>query len=253
MSGACRGASCVSLTRAGVLSLDGLTLKRTRLDRGMQPPNRIETEADLRAGVQVLRDRCVVFQRIVEAAGPPPMRRREQGFIGLGRIIVGQQLSVASAAAIWGRCEKGLKPFTPERISRARETTLRKAGLSAPKIRTLKALSRAVLEGELDLGRAPVTPDDDERLYSELTAVTGIGPWTADIYLMFCVGRPDAFAPGDLALQIGAQHAFELAERPQSVELEQLVDHWRPWRAVGARVLWSYYAVAKKQKNAVPV
>lgn len=219
----------------------------------MQPPDRIETEAHLHAGVTALREQCPVFATMLEASGMPPLRRREAGFVGLSRIIVGQQLSVASASAIWERCEKGLKPFTPERIARARETTLRKAGLSAPKIKTLKALSQAVIDRRLDLVTQPRTAADDVRLREDLVAISGIGPWTADIYLLACIGRPDVFAPGDLALQVAAQHAFELAERPQSVELEQLVDHWRPWRAVGARVLWSYYAVAKKQKNAVPV
>lgn len=205
------------------------------------------------AGVTALATSCSVFRAMHLDAGDPPLRTRPSGFEGLGRIIVGQQVSVASAAAIWGRCQKTLKPFTPDRIGRARDATMRKAGLSAPKIKTLRALSSAVIEGRLNLVAVPRDAVEDQRLRAALTSVTGIGPWTADIYLMFCVGRPDAFAAGDLALQVGAQHGFGLSERPSALELEELVAHWSPWRAVGARMLWHYYAHVKSQKLSVPV
>jgi DNA-3-methyladenine glycosylase II len=219
----------------------------------MTAPTAIRCEADIRDGVTALRDACSAFRGMHDQAGDPPVRIRPGGFDGLGRIIVGQQLSVASAAAIWARCQKTLKPFTADRINRAREATLRKAGLSAPKIRTLKAVSSAVLDGALDLDTVPGSAAEDMALREALVDVKGIGPWTADIYLMFCVGRPDVFAPGDLALQIGAQMGFGLDQRPTPEELNDLVAHWSPWRAVGARMLWHYYGHAKTQKAAVPV
>lgn len=187
-----------------------------------------------------------------DLAGMPPLRVTEPGFEGLSRIVVGQQLSVASAGAIWGRCAKKVIPFTPEKLLRTRETTLRAAGLSAGKVRTLKAAARAAMSGDLMLVPEPETTD--EEVVERLVAVTGIGPWTADIYLMFALGRPDAFAPGDLALQIAAQMGFGLEDRPTPDELIELVESWRPWRGVGARLLWHYYAAVKSQgANAVPV
>ncbi|MEO1709209.1 MAG: DNA-3-methyladenine glycosylase 2 family protein [Pseudomonadota bacterium] len=212
---------------------------------------RIETEADISRGVRALKRRCQIVQRMHAVTGNPPVRVQEPGFKGLARIIVGQQLSVASAAAIWGRCEQKIQPFTSEKLARCRDTTLKAAGVSAPKIRTLKAAAAADRAGQLLL-KAPDASDEDVR--ESLVAVSGIGPWTADIYLMFALGRPDAFAPGDLALQIGAQFAFDLDDRPKPDALEALADHWRPWRSVAARILWAYYAAVKSQKtSAVPV
>ena len=217
--------------------------------RRLPPIDAITSEADIARGVRALRRACPVARHMHEETGSPPLRRQEPGFPGLARIVVGQQLSVQSARAIWERCQQKLQPMSPDRVARARETTLRAAGLSAPKIKTLKAVSGAVLAGDLDLA-----PDAyggcDETMREALIAVPGIGPWTADIYLMFSLGRPDAFAPGDLALQIGAQYAFDLAERPSPVELEAMAEAWRPWRSVAARLLWQYYAYRKAQKSA---
>jgi len=217
---------------------------------------RITCEADIARGVRSLKRRCPVAKRMYHETGMPPVRIQDPGFPGLARIIVGQQLSVQSAAAIWARCEHVLKPMTPERIARARIETMRQAGLSAPKIKTLKAVSAAIREGQLCLCEEAYAGCDDA-LRDALIAVRGIGPWTADIYLMFSLGRPDAFAPGDLALQIGAQYAFEREARPSPDELADLAEVWRPWRAVAARLLWQYYAVRKSQApnagSAVPV
>ena len=212
---------------------------------------RIESEDDIAAGIRALRRKCAVMRRVHDTCGTPPVRIQEPGFEGLCRIIVGQQLSVASAAAIWGRCQRNLIPMTPQRINRARETTLRAAGLSAPKIRTLKAMSKAVLAGDLDL--APGAYANDADLLQALVAVSGIGPWTADIYFMFALGKPDAFATGDLALQVGAQLAFGLEDRPGPEELEAVAEVWRPWRGVAAGLLWHYYGHLKSTRSALPV
>ncbi|MBU2532645.1 MAG: DNA-3-methyladenine glycosylase 2 family protein [Alphaproteobacteria bacterium] len=211
----------------------------------------IETEADILRGVRSLRRRCPVMRKVHTATGDPPLRRREPGFEGLARIVVGQQLSVASANAIWSRCVDAIQPMSAPRIMAMTDDELRLCGLSGPKIRTLRAVAVAVIENGLDLETAADVPDTEMR--EALLAVSGIGPWTADIFQMFCLGRPDAFAPGDLALQVAAQHAFDLDCRPGAVELELLAEPWRPWRAVSARLLWAYYAVVKQGRAGIGV
>lgn len=212
----------------------------------------IHSEADLVEGVAALRAACQVMAKVHDLAGAPPLRRRQGGFEGLSRIIVGQQLSVASAAAIWGRTEKLVQPFTPQGLLALSDAELASAGLSGPKIRTLRAIAQACVAG-LDFDALETARD--AHVHDALTAVTGIGPWTADIYLMFCLGRADAWAPGDLALQIAVQQAFGLKDRPSKDELLEIAERWRPWRGVAARLLWAYYAVAKAQEKsgAIPV
>jgi len=130
------------------------------------------------------------------------------------------------------------------------DAALQGAGLSRPKIRTLRAIAIAAA-GELDFARLAAAPDD--AVHEALTAISGIGPWTADVYLLFCLGRTDAFAAGDLALQVAAQHAFQLDRRPASMELAEMAQTWRPWRGVAARLLWTYYRSVKAPRSGVPV
>jgi DNA-3-methyladenine glycosylase II len=210
----------------------------------------IETEDDIRAGVQALRRKCAHLRRAHDTAGDPPLRRRKPGFEGLARIIVGQQLSVASANAIWVRFEKLVTPVEAGRLIQRSDEGLRAVGLSRSKISTLRAIATAVNDG-LDLGALEHTADTE--VHARLTEVSGIGPWTADIYLMFCLGRADAFAPGDLALQVAAQLAMNLAQRPGASEHAAIAERWRPWRSVAARLLWSYYRVIRAMKSGVPV
>lgn len=210
----------------------------------------IESETDIRTGVRALRRKCEVMRSIYAVAGEPPLRRRMPGFEGLARIVVGQQLSVASAGAIWSRFEIACAPVSATRLLTLDEPALRAAGLSGPKIRTLRAAAEAVAAG-LDLERLAESSDTD--VHEALTAIPGIGPWTADIYIMFCLGRADGFAAGDLALQIAAQRAFALDARPDPTELTDLAERWRPWRGVAARMLWAYYAAVKTEKPAQPV
>ena len=222
--------------------------KRVRAQRVRVP--RPKLRPDL-VGASVMRI-IAANADLHDLAGAPPLRRRAGGFEGLARIIVGQQLSVASAAAIWARTEKLVQPFTPARLLALSDAELASAGLSGPKIRTLRAIAQACVAG-LDLDALAAASDAE--VHDALTSVNGIGPWTADIYLMFCLGRADAWAPGDLALQIAAQQAFGLKQRPDKDELLEIAERWRPWRGVAARLLWAYYAVAKdKEKSgAVPV
>lgn len=207
----------------------------------------IDSDRDIAAGVKALRRACPVMRRAHDAAGDPPLRRNPAGFEGLARIIVAQQLSTASAGAIWGRLAAQHAPLSAHVLIAASEADLRAVGLSAPKIRTLRALSRAVVHDGLDLEGLPRLADD--AVHEALCAVKGIGPWTADIYIMFCLGRADAFAPGDLALQVAAGHAAGLDERPSAAELAEMAERWRPWRGVAARLLWAYYPHMKRSSQ----
>jgi len=185
-------------------------------------------------------------------AGRPPLRRRPDGFAGLASIVVAQQLSTASAKAILGRLTAAFDPLDHTAILRARRDKLVRAGLSAGKIQTLKALAKAIDKGELDLpGLIDLPADEAHRV---LTALHGIGPWTADVYLLFCLGHGDAWPAGDLALQEAARLAFALKTRPTPKDMGPLAEAWRPWRGAAACLLWSYYRVAKQREGApVPV
>jgi DNA-3-methyladenine glycosylase II len=211
----------------------------------------IACDADVRMGVRALRRKCALIRRAHDLAGDPPLRRFQPGFEGLARIITGQQLSVASAGAIWTRVSEGLHPVTPAAVLAAGEQRLRGFGLSRPKVSTLQAAARAVDDGTLDLDGLGAA--SDAAIRESLTAVKGIGPWTADIYLMFYLGRADAFASGDLALQVAVQMLAGADERLTAAELEALAESWRPWRAVAARQLWAYYKIAKESRSGVPV
>ncbi len=211
----------------------------------------IETDDHVRTGIRALRRKCAILRHAHDIAGYPPLRRNQAGFEGLARIIVGQQLSIASAAAIWGRFEAALRPLSAHKILKAPDEVLRAAGLSGGKIRTLRAISTAVKSGALDLDALATAPE--AVVHESLRQVSGIGPWTADIYLLFCLGRADAFAAGDLALQIAAAIAAKQGERLTLVELEEMSERWRPYRGVAARLLWAYYAAVKAQKSGAPV
>ena len=206
-------------------------------------PAFIHTLADLELATARLLERDPRFAPILAIAGPPPLRRREGGFAGLASIIVSQQLSTASAAAIWGRLSAMLDPFEAAAFVKIRAPRLQRAGLSAAKVRTLKAIASALASGALDLAALAELPADEA--HAALTALHGIGPWTADIYLLFCLGHADAWPAGDLALQEAARLAFALKSRPSTREMLPLAEAWRPWRGVAARVLWSYYRAVK--------
>lgn len=210
----------------------------------------IHSELDISNGIRALRRRCPVIRRMHDLAGDPPLRLRQPGFEGLARIIVGQQVSVASAEAIWARTVAAVQPFEAATLLALSDDALRGAGLSRPKVRTLRAVAMSI-SGGLDL--AALSGAEEDVVRAALCGISGIGPWTADVFALFCMGRADAFAPGDLALQVAAQMAFDLSERPGPRELEALAERWRPWRAVAARMLWAYYKVAKQASSGQPV
>ena len=203
----------------------------------------IASDADLKAGIAFLKPRCPGMAQAHAVVGDPPLRRWSPGFDGLVRIIVGQQLSTSSAAAILARLTLAVVPLSPDTLMATGDAVLRSAGLSAAKIATLRALARAAIDGQVDLAALMALPQADVR--RQLTAIRGIGPWTADIYLLFCRGDADAFAAGDLALQISAQTVLALPERPTADELQVIAERWRPWRGVAARLLWAHYGHVK--------
>ena len=188
-----------------------------------------------------------LVERLIAVGGATPLRRREAGFAGLATIIVSQQVSTASAAAIFGRLQARIVPLEAAGIAKATDEDLRACGLSNAKIRTLRAVAQAILEGSLDL---KVLGDlDAEDAHKALIAVKGIGPWTADIFLLFCLGHPDAFPAGDLALQEAAKVALNLKRRPDAARLERIAERWRPLRGVAARMLWAYYRGVKARSG----
>jgi len=211
---------------------------------------RIDTEADIAAGLAVLIAADSRLAKVATVTGPLPLRRRPGGFTGIAAIVVSQQLSTASASAIWGRLAAAYDPFTPQSLIKARADRLARLGLSRSKIRALKEIARAIADGTLDCEALPDMPAD--AAHAALCAIHGIGPWTADIYLLFCLGHPDAWPAGDLALQEGARLAFGLPARPTAKEAVVLAEPWRPLRGVAARLLWAYYR-AIKQRDAIPV
>lgn len=202
----------------------------------------IETDADVAEGAEWLAARVPEFARVLDQTGALPLRRRSGGFPAMLQAICGQQLSVASAAAVWNRlCEAGINE--PETVLTAGEAQLRACGLSRPKVRYAIALAEAGIDYD-----ALATMHED-RAIATLTAVKGIGTWTAEIYLKFAIGRADVLAAGDLALQESARIIFELPERPNEKELRAMAIPWSPWRAVAARILWAYYRIAKQREG----
>ena len=213
----------------------------------MQTRNKTLTSAfQLKMAAQALSLQCKVMRAVYARTGPPPLRDFAADFAGLAKIVTGQQLSAASASAIWSRVAAAIHPFEPAAVRQMQDTELAALGLSGAKIRTLKALATAVLDDALDIPALTKAPDSV--VIERLTALHGIGPWTADIYLLFALRRADAFAPGDLALQRAVQRLFKLKDRPSPAELSRIAERWRPWRAVAARLLWAEYGLAGKDQ-----
>lgn len=193
----------------------------------------------------------IMIDHLVEIGGPPPLRLRNPGFEGLVFIILSQQVSVASASAIAARLRANIDPLTPAAVAAASDDLLRVCGLSAPKMRTLRALSGAIVSGNLTLEALATT--DPAQAHDALVAVKGIGPWTADIFLLFCLGHPDAWPAGDLAMQEAARIALKLDARPNTRALEAIGERWRPHRGVAARLLWAYYRAVKQGREGIAI
>ena len=177
--------------------------------------------------------------RIEKAAGPLPWRTRPAGFPGLLQAIVGQQISNQAAAAIWGRLRAVPGALEPASLLDLTEEDLRAAGLSRPKVAHARSLAGAFLDGTLD--SAELATMEDDVAIARIASVRGLGPWTAEIYLLFALGRPNVFPAGDLALAAAAADIKKLPDRPAPKEFRALAEPWRPHRALAARLLWHHW------------
>ena len=197
------------------------------------------TEETFEEGLRVLCDRDPDLAQIPAKLGPPPMWAREPGFPTLIHIILEQQVSLSSDKAAYDRLLATASPLTPARFLELDDVALKTIGFSRQKTTYGRELAQAIVSGSLDL--AELENVDDAAVRSELIKVKGIGPWTADIYLLMALRRPDVWPSGDLALAAAAQGVKRLPTRPTPEELDALGASWRPWRAVAARLLWHYY------------
>jgi DNA-3-methyladenine glycosylase II len=209
----------------------------------------LNSQADLEAAVLALLKLDPRLQPVFAVAGMPGLRRREPGFTGLAHIVCGQQLSTASAAAIWARLRAAFDPFEPDAIRRARTDRLGRLGLSAAKIKTLKCLAREIATERLDLD--VLANEDADAAHRALIGPHGIGPWTADVYLLFCLGHGDAWPAGDLAVQEAVKIGLGLKTRPTAKEMALLAEPWRPMRGAAAHLWWSYYRAIKKREGVI--
>jgi DNA-3-methyladenine glycosylase II len=192
-----------------------------------------------RRAIVALGDRDPDFAGIEDRAGPLPWRTRDPGFPGLLRTICGQMISNQAAAAIWGRLSALPGVLEPAGLLALDDAALRGAGLSRPKVAHVRALAAAVAEGRLDFDALRALPDD--AAVAALSAIPGLGPWTAQVHLVFGFERPDVFPVGDVALAAGLAHLKSLPERPKPRDLARLALAWSPWRSLAARLLWHHW------------
>lgn len=210
----------------------------------------IDSLDDVRDGLAALAVADSRLVPVIERAGTVPLRRRAPGYQGLAEIIVAQMVSKASANAIWARLEAEAGGCQPEAIVALSDAQCRHIGLSRAKETTLKGAAQAVLDGTIDPQGLCSLPA--EEAIQAMTAIKGIGAWTAEVYLLFCAGHADIFPAGDVALQGAACHALGLEARPDPKSLRQIAAAWQPWRGVAARLLWAYYANAMRRGDVVP-
>ena len=197
------------------------------------------TEETLLEGTRILASLDTDLARVVERFGPPPLWAREPGFPTLLYIILEQQVSLASARAAYRRLGEAISPITPSAFLELDDQTLKEIGFSRQKTLYGRHLARAILDGQVDLDRLPGLTDGEVR--AELVKLKGIGRWTADIYLMEVLLRPDIWPTGDLALAVAVQRVKHLENLPTPTQLEELSAPYRPWRAVAARLFWHNY------------
>lgn len=213
----------------------------------MTKPKRITSAKHLANGLAELVGADKRLAKIAAIAGPLAFSKREGGFEALLSIVASQQLSAAAADTIFARLKQCIAPFEPEVLLAASDTTLRDAGLSAPKQRHMRSVATRMLSRELDL--EAISRMSDEDAHAHLTDTPGIGPWTADIYLMSYLGRADIWPVGDVALQAAVGRALRLKERPDIDAMLALGERWRPWRTIAARLFWTHYRVTQESKK----
>ena len=209
----------------------------------------LNTQADLEAAIHALVRQDPRLASIFAIAGMPALRRRQPGYAGLAAIVCGQQVSTASAAAIWGRLAAAFDPFHHDSLRKARADRLGRLGLSAAKIKTLKNLAREIAAERLNLD--VLANEDADAAHHTLTALHGIGPWTADVYLLFCLGHGDAWPAGYLAVQEAVKIGLGLKTRPTAKQMAPLAEPWRPLRGAAAHLWWSYYRAIKQREGVI--
>lgn len=209
----------------------------------------LHTQADLDDAITALVDNDPRLAPVLAVAGMPALRRREPGFAGLAAIVCGQQLSTTAAAAIWTRVSAAFDPFHHDTLKAARADRLGRLGLSAAKIKSLKFIARELSAERLNLD--VLAEEDADAAHATLTRLHGIGPWTADIYLLFCLGHGDAWPAGDLAIQEAMRIGLGLTSRPTVKEMQPLAEAWRPLRGAAAHLWWAYYHAVKKREGVI--
>ncbi|CAN5400673.1 DNA-3-methyladenine glycosylase [soil metagenome] len=209
----------------------------------------LNSQSDLNDAIAALIKLDPRLPPILTIAGMPKLRRREAGFAGLAQIVTGQQVSVASASAIWGRVFGAFDPFDQNALRKARTDRLGRLGLSAAKIKTLKGIARELAAERLNLD--VLAEEDADVAHATLTKLHGIGPWTADVYLLFCLGHGDAWPAGDVAIQEAIKVGLGLATRPTVKQMAPLAEPWRPLRGAAAHLWWSYYHAIKKREGVI--
>ncbi|MFT0533710.1 DNA-3-methyladenine glycosylase family protein [Castellaniella hirudinis] len=213
-------------------------------------PN-IHDQATINTHLQSLVARDPRLRAVSQVAGALQPRWHPPGFEGLARVICGQQLSVASAGAIWQRfTARGEAARDPRAYLACGAGGLDGVGLSRGKIQTLQGVAQALVQGRLDLDAVVGLPAD--QAVAALTQFKGIGPWTAEIYLMFCAGHPDVFPAGDLALRKSVAQGLGLEAGVKPADLARIAAAWAPWRSVSALLFWRYYSVLNR-KDTLPV
>jgi len=196
-------------------------------------------ERELARGVRALASRDADLRRVVDRFGPPPLWAREPGFPTLVQIILEQQVSLASGRAAYARLLRAAGAMTPGRIAPLRDADLAGAGLTRQKSGYIRGIAQTIVRGKLDLAYIETLDDDAAR--AELIKLKGVGPWTADIYLLMALGRPDVFPSFDLALAVAMRQVKRLRKLPHAERQREISESWRPWRAVSARLLWHHY------------
>src|ERR1700759_2672542 len=207
----------------------------------------LNTQADLEDAMQALLRQDPRLKPVFEKTGMPALRRREPGFMGLAHIVTGQQLSTASAGAIWARLTAAFDPLHPESLRKARAERRGRLGLSAAKIKTLKNIARELAAERLNL--EVLANEDADAAHNTLTAMHGIGPWTADVYLLFCLGHGDAWPAGDLAVQEAVKIGLDLKMRPTPKQMAPIAEPWRPLRGAAAHLWWTFYRTIKRREG----
>ncbi len=207
-----------------------------------------QSEADLAAAITELIKIETRFASVVEIVGTPSLRKAPVSFVALLHIITEQFLSLAAADAIWRRVLKAYHPITPLKIKRANSEKLSALGLSNAKIKSFKGVAEACLAGKMNFESLHAKSDAD--VLKMLIQLPGVGPWTAEIFLLSNLSRADAFPAGDLALQVAVQHLLGLSERPSAKALIEIALPWSPYRAAAARLLWAHYRLLKQMPQA---